>query len=92
MRSYSGKGARSLFEILENRKSEVEDIMRSIEGFVSYTIVHTDAGGFTLSVFQDNEGTAESVRKASEWVNKNAADTDVSPPAVSEGTVGLHIT
>jgi hypothetical protein len=77
MRNYSGKGAK-------------EGIMRSIKGFVSYTIVHTDVGGFTLSVFQDKAGTDESVRKAGDWVKQNAADTGVSSPAVSEGTVGLQ--
>lgn len=91
MRNYSGKGAKELFEILDKHKSDVEGIMRSIKGFVSYTIVHTDVGGFTLSVFQDKAGTDESVRKASDWVKQNAADTGVSPPAVSEGTVGFQV-
>jgi hypothetical protein len=42
------------------------------------------------SVFQDKAGTDESVRKAGDWVKQNAADTGVSSPAVSEGTVGLQ--
>lgn len=36
MRNYSGKGAKELFEILDKHKSDVEGIMRSIKGFVSY--------------------------------------------------------
>lgn len=90
LRIYQGNGARELFEILEKQKSEVEAIMRSINGFVSYTFVHTDVGGFTLSVFQDKAGTDESVRKAAEWVKQNAPNTGVSAPAVSEGTVGIQ--
>jgi hypothetical protein len=72
MRNYSGKGAKELFEILDKHKSDVEGIMRSIKGFVSYTIVHTDVGGFTLSVFQDKAGTDESVRKAGDWVREQS--------------------
>ena len=39
IRSYSGSGASELFDLLEKRKSDVEDMMRSIEGFVAYDLV-----------------------------------------------------
>jgi hypothetical protein len=92
IRTYSGQGAKELFETLANDKAEVEKIMRSINGFVSYTIVNTEEGGCTLSVFKDKAGTDESVVKAGEWVKKNAPSVGVKPPVVTEGTIGLHAT
>jgi hypothetical protein len=87
VRDYSGKGASALFDILEERKAEVESTMRAVEGFVSYTCARNDAGGFTVTVCQDSAGTAQSLRLAKEWVAKNAANTGVDAPKVSEGSV-----
>ena len=33
VRTYSGQGARALFDILEERKAEVESMIRSVLGF-----------------------------------------------------------
>ena len=64
--------------------------MRSVKGFVSYTLVRTgDGGGFSLSVYQDKAAADESVQKARDWVKQNAANTGVGAPSVSEGTVVL---
>jgi hypothetical protein len=54
VRTYSGKGAKELFDVLEKKKAEVEKVLRGIKGFVSYSLVRTDSGGFTVSVFEDN--------------------------------------
>jgi hypothetical protein len=34
VRTYSGKGAKELFDILENNKPEVERLIRGVKGFV----------------------------------------------------------
>src|SRR6516165_8764175 len=41
MRSYSGKGTKALFDLLEKNKGEVESLIRGVKGFVSYSLVRT---------------------------------------------------
>jgi hypothetical protein len=91
MRTYSGKGAKELFDLLEQRKPDVEKLMRSVKGFVGYSLVRTADGGFSVSIAQDKAGADESVQKARDWVKQNAANTGASAPAVSEGSVILQI-
>jgi hypothetical protein len=92
IRTYSGSGAKELFDLLEERTSDVEQIMRSIDGFVSYMLVRTSDGGTTVTVFEDESGAEESVRKARDWVATNASDTGVGGPTVSQGSVILYST
>ncbi|GBF27146.1 hypothetical protein MnTg02_02192 [bacterium MnTg02] len=91
VRSYSGQGAKELFDLLEQRKSEVETIIRSVPGFVSYTLLRSADGGVTVTVCHDKSGTDESMRVAREWIQQNASDIGSSPPAVSEGSVVLQL-
>jgi hypothetical protein len=91
IRSYSGKGTKALFDLLEKNKEEVESLIRGVKGFVSYTLVHTTRGGFSVSVYQDKAGADESTRAAREWIAKNASKTGVARPTISEGTVMLQL-
>ena len=91
VRTYSGKGAKALFDVLEKRKNEVETIMRPVKGFVSYTLARSADGGFSVTVCQDKAGTDESIRVAKEWVAKNAGNTGVGAPKVSEGPVIIQL-
>jgi hypothetical protein len=70
VRSYSGKGAKEVFDIIEKNKAEVERLIRGIKGFVSYSMARTADGGFSVSVFHDKAGTDESIRVAREWIAK----------------------
>lgn len=92
VRNYSGQGAKELFDLLEQRKSEVESIIRSVSGFVSYTLLRSEDGGVTVTVCQNKSGTDESMRVAKEWIQENASDIGASPPTVSEGSVVLQLT
>ena len=47
IRSYSGKGTKALFDLLEKNKGEVESLIRGVKGFVSYSLVRTTRGGFS---------------------------------------------
>jgi hypothetical protein len=91
IRTYSGKGAKELFDLLEQRTGDVESVMKSVSGLVSYSLFRTQDGGVSVSVCQDKAGTDESVQKAADWVKKNASNTGVSAPKVSEGTVVVQI-
>ena len=64
VRTYSGKGAKDLFDVLEKRKTDVESLLRPIKGFVSYTLARSGDGGFSVTVCQDKAGTDESVQAA----------------------------
>jgi len=90
VRTYSGKGAKELFDVLEKRKADVEKLMRSVKGFVSYSLVRTADGGFSVSIAQDKAGADESVKKARDWVKENAS-TGASAPVISEGSVILQL-
>ena len=91
MRTYSGQGAKELFDVLEQRKADVEKIIRSVKGFVSYSLVRTGDGGFSISIAQDKAGADESTQKAKDWVAQNAGKSSVGAPKVSEGTVILQL-
>jgi hypothetical protein len=91
MRDYSGSGAKKFFDLLENKKAEVKDVIMPIKGFVSYSLVRTARGGFSVTICQDKAGTDESVRVAREWIAKNARDTRVARPKISAGAVILHL-
>ena len=89
VRSYSGQGASELFDLLGQRQDDVKDLIGGVPGFVSYAALRSGDGGMTVTVCQDKAGTAESSRRAAEWVKENVS-ADVSPPAITEGDTVLH--
>jgi hypothetical protein len=91
VRSYSGKGGKELFDVLEKNKTDVEKTLRSVKGLVSYTLVRSADGGFSVTICNDKAGTDESRQKARDWIAKNAAGAGVAAPKVSEGSVVLHL-
>jgi restriction endonuclease Mrr len=64
IRRFSGKGAKELFDLLEKRTADVEELMRSVKGLVGYTLARSGDGGFSVTVCQDKAGIDESVQKA----------------------------
>ena len=91
VRMYSGAGGKKLIDLLEQRKSEVEALIRPVKGFVSYSLIRTADGGASVTVCEDKAGTDESMRVAREWISKNASNTGASPPTVAEGSCILHL-
>ena len=90
-RNYSGKGAKELFDVLEKHAAELQPLMRSVKGFVSYTLARSAGGGFSVTVCQDQAGIDESIQKAKDWITKNATNTGAAAPHVSGGAVILHL-
>jgi hypothetical protein len=74
IRTYSGDGAKELFDLLEKRKADVESLIRSVKGFVSYALVRTGDGGISVTVCQDKAGTDESLQKAKDWIGKHGSN------------------
>jgi len=91
VRAYSGKGAKELFDVLEKSTADVEDVMRSVRGFISYTLARSGDGGFTVTVCKDKAGIEESIQKAEDWIAKNAAKAGAAPPRVTAGTAIIHV-
>lgn len=91
IRTYSGSGAKELFDLLEKRKVDVENVMRDVTGFVAYALIRTDDGGVSVTVCQDKAGSDESVQVARNWVQQNASELRTTPPIVSEGPVILQL-
>jgi len=92
VRTYSGPKAKQLFDLLNERKADVEATLRKVPGLVSYTMARTADGGLSVTVCKDKKGTEESVRLAREWISANAGSIAASAPAVSEGDVIVQIT
>ena len=92
IRKYSGKGAKELIDVLEQRAAELDSVMGSVKGLVTYTLVRSGDGGFSVTVCQDQAGLDESTQKAKDWIAKNAADIGVDAPKVSTGTIIIHAT
>jgi hypothetical protein len=91
VRSYSGAGAKQLFDVLEQRKADVEAVIRKVPGLISYTLLRSADGGISVTVCQDKAGADESLKVAREWIQKNASNTGASPPAVVDGSVIIQI-
>jgi hypothetical protein len=91
IRNYSGSGATALFDTLEERKGEVESLMRAVTGLASYSLIRTADGGISVTVCQDKAGTDESLKLAKEWIQENGANLDLSPPTVAEGSNILQL-
>jgi len=92
VRTYSGSGAKELFDLLERRKAEVEEAIRTVPGLVSYTLVRTELGGTAVTVCQDQAGAEQSTRIAKEWIQEHASEVGVKLPDVDLGSVLVHIT
>jgi restriction endonuclease Mrr len=91
LRRYSGKGAKELFDLLEKHNAEVEEWMGGVKGLVTYTLVRSGDGGFSVTVCQDKAGIDESVQRAKEWITKNAGSIGAAAPEVTEGAVIAHL-
>jgi hypothetical protein len=79
--------ATHLFDLLETRRAEVQELMGSIPGFVAFYCVRTSDGGVAVTVCQDRAGGEESTRRAADWIRVNLPAAAVHPPEVLEGEV-----
>jgi hypothetical protein len=92
VRTYTGKGSRELMSLLEERRTEIERMMREIPGLESYTLARSSdgEGGMSMTVCKDKAGIDASVKLAKEWLGTNAAHIGMEPPKVSNGTIIVH--
>jgi hypothetical protein len=91
VRNYSGAGAKQLFDLLEQRKADVEANLRKVPGLGSYTLLRSDDGGMSVTVCKDKAGADESLKVARDWIQKNASNIHANQPVVTEGSVIVEI-
>ncbi len=80
-----------LIDELAQNQAAIEQIITSIDGFVSYTLLRTEDGGMTLSIYRDRAGAEESTREAQAWTRANISPAAQSAADVSQGEVILHL-
>ena len=84
-------GASKLIDAMVGRQGEVKDLISSVPGFRAYYAVNTGNGGVaTITACDDQAGTAESSRRAAEWVRNNVSGVTISPPEISEGETYIN--
>ena len=86
------QGAPQLFDELERRHTEVEDVLRGVPGFVAYYLIRAGDGGASFTVCENRAGTEESTRRAGAWVREHVPAAAGSPPEVTEGEVIIQFT
>ena len=89
VRRYSG--ASPLGDAMEQRQQEVRDLLTGVPGFVAYYAVRSGDQLATITVCDDQAGTAESTRRAGEWVSQNLSGVAAVTPDVTEGEVFINL-
>ena len=92
LRSYSGDGAKKLAARLEERKTEVEAVLRGVPGLITWGLMQTPDGCTTFTLCKDKAGADQSVTIARDWIKKNATDINAPAPSITEGPVNMRIT
>ena len=87
MRYYPGNT--DLADQLAGRADEIRSVISEVPGFQAYYLVKLDDATVSITVCDDEAGTAESTRVAADWIRENMPDLAASPPMVSSGTVTL---
>jgi hypothetical protein len=70
---------------LVDRRKDVEELIRGVDGFVAYYLVKASDGGASVSVFENEAGTTESTKRAAAYIKENLAGVAAGPPEVIEG-------
>ncbi len=85
------KPDRSADELMALIRDEFVPLLEDVPGFIWY-VAGTNPetrGQFSVGIFEDEAGAAESNRRAAEWGAQGAADFVEGDPAVYEGVIGV---
>ena len=81
------RGASQLFDELVRQRTEVEQMIRGVPGFVACYLVRSGDGGTRIIVCEDRAGTEEATRREADWVQQNVPAAAGNRPEVTEGEV-----
>lgn len=80
-------------EITRRVETGFVPLMRQVQGFVDYYLLDDGNGAIaTITVYQDQAGAEESVRRAAEFVRQQLSELIPNPPEVTAGEVRIHQT
>jgi len=91
IRTYYGKGIKRLFDVGEQHEAELQKLMRSVEGLVSYTLARDRRGGFAITVCRDKRGLQQSLKVARAFLAQHAPEQSLAAMHVSVGKVITHV-
>jgi len=91
IRTYYGKDVKKLFAIGERHAAELQSLMRTVEGLVSYTLARDGRGGFAVTVCRDRRGLKQSLKLARGFLKKYAPEATLAAMQISEGKVITHV-
>ena len=91
IRNYIGQGPGAFFDLLEQRQAEVEALLKTVPGLVSYVLARSHTGGFSVTICRDQAGIERSTEMVKEWVAHNASTLAVDAPRISTGRVIARI-
>jgi len=91
IRTYYGKGTKKLFDIGEEHAAELQRLMRTVAGLVSYTLARDGRGGFAITVCRNQRGLKQSLKLARGFLKKYAPDATLAAMQISEGKVITHV-
>ena len=84
VKTYSGQNASRVFDLIGERKDDVNALLSGVPGFVNYAAIRSGEGGVTMTVCEDKAGADESSRRAAAFVKENVSAA-ADPPVVIEG-------
>jgi hypothetical protein len=84
------RNAAALADALTSRSQEVEDLLRSVPGFVAYYAVRNGEEVTTITACDTRAGTQESTRRASECVKQHVSTSPPGAPEITEGETFLQ--
>ena len=76
---------------MEQHETEVQNLMRSVEGLVSYTVARDRRGGFSVTVCRDKRGIQQSLKIARDFLAQHAPEMSLAAMHISEGKVITHV-
>jgi hypothetical protein len=79
------KGSSKLVDELVSREADVRRLIGEVDGFVAYYLIRTEDGGASISVYRDAAGTAESTKRAADYLKENLEGVAAGPPEIIEG-------
>jgi hypothetical protein len=77
----------SLADELAGHADAIRALIGEIPGFQAYYLVRTDQGTVSVTVCDDEDGTAASSRVAADFIRTNLPDLEIAAPNASSGEV-----
>lgn len=83
-------GGSDLPDAMTKRSDDVKKLLSGVPGFRYYAAVRSSDGVATVTICDDAAGTAESTRRAREWIQKNVPGATLSSLSTTEGDVFIE--